>query len=762
MPRSKPTPDRPDRALLELAPLIYVAWSDGLLTHEELERVRARFGGQGASPQVERILREWLDPDKPPPPAKLYALLEMMRSAHRKSKRKFRSLSEFARFLGGRAGKQDEETTPELTALREIEDALGIAGDAALRVILGGPADAEPVRGMHRLDAEELTQFIDGERLDIRRLVFNLLNRSVFDRTGIDDITEYRDRVLKWCRELGRLGVSAYGYPQHCDGENNLPKSIAAFETLAYHDMSLLVKFGVQFGLFGGSVLQLGTRKHHDKYLRDIASLELPGCFAMTETGHGSNVRDLQTIASYDIANRTFVIDTPSRAAWKDYIGNAALHARMATVFAQLEVNGEQHGVHAFLVPLRDENGRVLPGITIEDCGRKIGLNGVDNGRICFDSVRIPRENLLDRFGSVTEDGRYTSPISSASKRFFTMIGTLVAGRISIAAASCSAAKLGLTIAGRYATRRAQFGPEGKAEVPIINYRSIQRTLMPLIARTYALDFAIHDTYRKFDRPIGEDRNVEMRAAALKAAASRHAATALQYSRELCAGQGYMWYSRIGELRADTDIFTTFEGANNVLLQLVARGLLTELREQFEEMPVWAVVRQITTRAGTALTELNPIITRKADDAHLLDPEFHGNAFKYREDRLRVTVAQRLRRLISEGVDPFDAANRCQDHLIRLGEAYGERIAFESFRSRLERAKDVGVRYAMTRLCALYALSSIENDRAWFLESGYIEPAKSKAIRTMTTELCTELSEHVTMLLNGWGIPEKYLPAIAK
>jgi acyl-CoA oxidase len=518
------------------------------------------------------------------------------------------------------------------------------------------------------------------------------------------------------------------------------------------------VKFGVQFGLFGGSVLQLGTTKHHEAWLRAIGSFQLPGCFAMTETGHGSNVRDIETTASYDIGTQEFIINSPSRSAWKDYIGNAALHGRMATVFAQLEVNGEQHGVHAFLVPLRDEQGNILRGITIEDDGRKMGLNGVDNGRIAFNSVRIPRDNLLNRFAEVSADGKYSSPIPSASRRFFTMLGTLVAGRVSIAAASCSSAKLGLTICTRYASERQQFGPEGGEEVPILTYLTVQRRLLPLIARTYALDFAIHHAVRLFTDPHPEATELEMSAAALKALASRHAVDSLQFARELCGGLGYMWDMRIGELRADTDIFTTFEGANTVLLQLVAKGLLTELKEQFEEMRIWAAVRQLTARASTAVAELNPLITRKTDVEHLRDPEFHGNALRFREARLLHSVAARLRALINDGVDSFDAVNECQDHLVKLAEAHAERIVLESFQDRITRLRDDATRSSMSELCALYALSCIEHDRGWFLESGYLEPVKSKAIRSEINEVCSRLSELAVVLVQGWGIPDRFLP----
>jgi acyl-CoA oxidase len=749
----------PNRTLLSLAPLIYVAWSDGMLTDSELHRIRARLGGQGD--EVQQILDEWLNPANPPTPSKLYSLLETMRAAGSGApKKRFKSLAEFGRFLANNA-KTDAEATPELIALQEIEKALGVVGPEALRAIIGSVPDTHAVGEAALPELEALRVFVEGDRIDIRRFVFKVLERNEFDRSTIQGMDDYRARVLAWCRALALHGVASYGYPREYDGEANIPKSIAAFETIGFFDMSLVVKFGVQFGLFGGSVLQLGTRKHHDAYLRAIGSMELVGCFAMTETGHGSNVRDIETTASYDIGTREFIINSPSRSAWKDYIGNAALHAHMATVFAQLEVNGEQHGVHAFLVPLRDQKGNVLPGLTIEDNGRKVGLNGVDNGRIAFSDVRIPRDNMLNRFADVAPDGTYSSAIPSASRRFFTMLGTLVAGRISIAAASCSAAKLGLVICTRYATRRRQFGPEGGDEVPIMTYRSVQRELLPMIARTYALDFAVHETVSLFTDPHPEATDLEIRAAALKALASQHAVAALQFARELCGGQGYLWDTRIGELRADTDVFTTFEGANTVLLQLVAKGLLTELKEQFEELRIWAAVRQLTARASTAVAELNPVITRKTDVEHLRDPEFHANALRFREARLLHSVAARLRALINDGVDSFEAVNECQDHLVKLAQAYGERLVLDSFHRRIKRCRDEATRATMQALCGLYALATIADDRGWFLESGYLEPVKSKAIRRELNDACARFARSAVVFVDGWGIPERYLPDIA-
>ena len=161
----------------------------------------------------------------------------------------------------------------------------------------------------------------------------------------------------------------------------------------------------MQFGLFGGAVLHLGTERHHERYLADIATLELPGCFAMTEDGHGSDVQHLRTTATYDAEADEFVIDTPDDDAHKMWIGNAARDGRMAAVFAQLIVGGDRaRRARAARAAARRATAPCSTAIRIEDCGPKLGLDGVDNGQLWFDGVRVPREALLDRYATVTAE----------------------------------------------------------------------------------------------------------------------------------------------------------------------------------------------------------------------------------------------------------------------------------------------------------------------------------------------------------------------
>ncbi|MBW3535703.1 MAG: acyl-CoA dehydrogenase family protein, partial [Gemmatimonadetes bacterium] len=719
-------------------------------------------------------LDAWLRPDAPPSPSSLQALRDRLRGLGGgiagDSRRSLAGLGiELARLEGPDEGPW---STPEARrALEEMEAALAVPADEAARSLLGEPApDVAPAPALRpSFDVAALAGFLDEPHAELRAEVMGLLASDPRLRPPVElDRAAHRERVLEALLVIAGRGWGSLAYPEDLGGEGAPGRAIAAFETLAFGDLSVLVKHGVHFGLFGGSVLQLGTRRHHERWLPAVASLEAPGCYAMTEVDHGSNVRDVETTAEYDADAEGFVLHTPHPGARKDWIGNAALHGKVATVFARLRVAGEDHGVHAFVVPLRDQDGAPLPGVTLEDRGPKEGLNGVDNGLIGFDRVSVDRDALLDRFGSVTEDGRYTSPIPGAGRRFFTMLGTLVAGRISIAAASVSAAKTGLTIAVRHGERRRQFGPSGEGEVPLLHYLTHQRLLLPRLGATYGLHFAVRHLVAAYDAvqtsaepEEAARREIEVDAAGLKTFASWHCVDTLQACREACGGVGYLAANRFGALKADTDVFTTFEGANTVLLQLVSKGLLSAYRDDMGDLRLWGVVRYLAERAETRLTELNPVVTRRTDPEHLDDSEVHLAAFRYREERLLSSAARRLKSLLDDGVDSFEAMNHVQDHLVTLALAHVERVVLERFQEGVARAPAPGLSEVLGDLCGLWALSRLEAHAGWYLEAGYVEPTKSRAIRARLNARCGEVREQARFLVDAFAIPDAVLEAPA-
>ncbi|HEX4352701.1 MAG TPA: acyl-CoA dehydrogenase, partial [Polyangiales bacterium] len=422
----------------------------------------------------------------------------------------------------------------------------------------------------------------------------------------------------------------------------------------------------------------------------------------------------------------------------------------------QLETRGESYGVHAWLVPIRDPQGQLLPGVRAEDCGRKMGLNGVDNGRLWFDDVRVPRTSLLDRFGKVAVDGSYSSPIPAAGKRFFTMLGTLVGGRINAAGASLSASKLGLSIALRYATRRHQFPDDSGVEKTLIEYLTHQQRLLPALASAYAFSFAQQAMLQRLEAAQKKPelgREIGTLAAGLKAIGTWQAIDTLQKCRECCGGQGYLSANRIDSLRVDADVFTTFEGDNTVLSQLVAKDLLRNAQRRRKGSPL-AALGSVVSDVADAVAR-NPIAQRMTSDDALLDFEFQLEALRFRERTLTHSLARRIEKRIADGASASEAFDACQDHAVSLARAYVTRFVLESFQPV---AKDDPV---LKQLCSLFGLTCLEVDFGWFLENDYLAASKVRVLRKQRNALLAELQPLALALVEAFAIPSTCLGPLA-
>jgi acyl-CoA oxidase len=620
--------------------------------------------------------------------------------------------------------------------------------------------------------ADHIRNALDGRWRDMKNRMRQELSSEVFKPHYTPNTVIARTKVTEQMRIMASKGAAEDGFKKEHGGNGDVGAAVTQIEMLAMSDLSLMVKAGVQWGLFGGAIENLGTERHHEAYVKKLIDLDLLGCFAMTETGHGSDVQALETTATYDPETREFVIDSPTRTSRKDYIGGAAETARVAAVFAQLITDGEGHGVHCFVVPIRDDDGNDLPGITTSDCHYKGGLPGVDNGRIQFDHVRVPRENLLNKYADVAEDGTYSSPIENPGRRFFTMLGTLIRGRVTVGGSAGAAARVALDIATRYALERRQFeAPGAEDEVLIMDYLVHQRRLFPLIAKSYALQFAqnelvakCHELQTSDDPDAEEQRELESRAAGLKAANTWHATRAIQEAREACGGAGYLAENRLIGLKADTDVFTTFEGDNHVLTQLVAKELLTAYADDIKGMSPVEWVRFAANFAGervmkrtAAQTIMQTIVDTREDneeEGSLFNRGTQVKMFEDREEYMLASVARRLQSKSKE-MSPFEAFNAVQDHVLHAAKAHIDRIILEAFVAGIDACQDEQAREFLGLVCDLYALSVIEDDKAWFVEHRFLSTERSKAVTRAINDRCRKLRPHAELMVDGFGIPEQ-------
>ena len=638
--------------------------------------------------------------------------------------------------------------------------------EAPQKAVPGTAARPQPA-----VDVETLGKQLLGKWSAVRLQARDLAARPELHKIEGLTHTEHRTRVYGQLRYLVDNEAVHRAFPAALGGADDHGGNIAGFEELVVADPSLQIKAGVQWGLFGSAVMHLGTAEHHAKWLPGIMNLDIPGCFAMTETGHGSDVASIATTATYDPSTEEFVVHTPFRAAWKDYIGNAANDGLGAVVFAQLVTRGVNHGVHAFYVDLRDpETKEFLPGIGGEDDGIKGGLNGIDNGRLHFTNVRIPRTNLLNRYGDVAPDGTYTSPIASPGRRFFTMLGTLVQGRVSLDGAAVAASRVALTAAIRYATERRQFNASSHTdEEVLLDYQRHQRRLFTRLATTYAAGFAHEQLLEKFDDVFSgahdtdaDRQDLETLAAALKALSTWHALDTLQECREACGGAGFLIENRFASLRADLDVYATFEGDNTVLLQLVAKRLLADYAKEFRNVDFGVLARYVVGQAtGAAIhrTGLRQVAQFMADTGSV-----QKAAIALRdEEGQRALLTDRVQTMVAEAATALKGSNRLsqekgaalfnrhQNELIDAAQAHAELLQWEAFTDALREVEDPGTRTVLTWLRDLFGLSLIEKNLSWYLMNGRLSMQRARTVGEYINRLLVKIRPHALDLVDAFG-----------
>ncbi|MCQ9366772.1 acyl-CoA dehydrogenase family protein [Brevibacterium sp. 91QC2O2] len=641
--------------------------------------------------------------------------------------------------------------------------------------------------GSERLpvDHDVLAGLADGPRRDFRLRGRAFAGDPALRQPADDPSLEaQRSATTRAALKLGKQGFPAQSLPRALGGQEAFAAYVAGFEETLLASPSAQIKAGVQYGLFGGAIQHLGNAAQHERWLRAVMAGELMGSFAMTEIGHGSDVAALGTTATYDPATQEFEVHTPFRAATKDYIGNAARDARAAVVFARLITRGVDHGIHALFVPLRTEEGQPLPGITIEDDGYKGGLPGVDNGRIAFDRIRVPRANLLDRYGQVAADGTYTSDIESPGRRFFTMLGTLVQGRVSLDGAATVGAKLALDIAVRYALARRQFaGADADEETTLLDYAQHQRRLMPALARTWANAAAHESLLGDFERVFsGADdtdearQTLETRAAGFKALSTWDALDIVQECREACGGQGFLAENRLVGLHQDLDVYATFEGDNTVLLQLVGKRLLGDYAAELKDVDFGGVARYIGTQAAEHSLYRTGLASAGRTIGDIFTPALNARRIRSGKligallaERVRVMVAQLAGDLRPAAKASPEAAaelfNRHQHELIEAARAYVEMLKWEAIDAQykqIDRAAHPAEAKLVKRLRDLFGLSLIEQHIGWHLMYGRLPMARARQVGPAIDRLCGLLADNALDVVEAFGFgPEHRRAPIA-
>uniref|UniRef100_A0A7E4UV06 Acyl-coenzyme A oxidase n=1 Tax=Panagrellus redivivus TaxID=6233 RepID=A0A7E4UV06_PANRE len=500
-----------------------------------------------------------------------------------------------------------------------------------------------------------------------------------------------------------------------------------------------------------------------DEWLPKAISRQFIATYAQTELGHGTNLSQLETTATYDPKTQEWVLNTPTITATKWWPGNLGKSSNYTVVMAQLITNGKNYGAHPFFIQIRDEKShRPLPGITLGDIGPKFGMNANDNGFMQFDHFRVKRRAMLMKNAKVLPDGTYVPPKHpKLGYSAMIFVRSAVVGLMSLHMAQAA------TIGIRYSVvrRQGEITP-GAGEVKILDYQTQQYRLFPQLARAFAFRLAgvhaltMYNTIMKQVNSGNTDALADLHALAsgLKAVATYQTALGIEQCRFACGGHGYSLASGIPQIYTVAVGGCTYEGENMVLLLQLARYL----RKRAAEMTSGKGPAEVPTPLAAYLFQSSPKHSSIGTPVYAPNGEFEGvlQTFEHVSRRLTLTAYAKLQKLEGSGISTEIALNQCAVEWRRASHAF-TRVALARIMSGiLEQATDQGVREVLEDIVRLYVYYEVGEAAAELLEDGFVDASQVEFARQQVYDALAKIRPNAVSLVDSFDLSDRELNSV--
>ncbi|KAM3845671.1 peroxisomal acyl-coenzyme A oxidase 1 isoform 1-T1 [Vipera latastei] len=617
-------------------------------------------------------------------------------------------------------------------------------------------ADLRKEREAASFKTELLTNLLDGdaERTLRRKKIEAIVEKESFNHEDVNFLSRsqrYEVAIKKsafMVMKLRELGIAD-------------PEEIYWFKSCLHQGRP--EPLDLHLGMFLTTLLTQATEEQQNRFFMPAWNLEIIGTYAQTEMGHGTHLRGLETTATYDPATQEFILNSPTVTSIKWWPGGLGKTSNYAIVLAQLYTQNKCHGLHAFIVPLRQlGTHEPLPGITIGDIGPKFGYDEMDNGYLKMDNFRIPRENMLMKYAKVEPDGTYVKPLNAKLT-----YGTMVFIRSIIVGDAAHSLARACTIAIRYSAVRHQSELKpGEPEPQILDYQTQQYKLFPLLATAYAFHFVgsyMRDTYHRIsgniqDGDLSELPELHALSAGLKAFSSWTANAGIEECRMACGGHGYSRCSGLPDIYVNFTPACTYEGENTVMMLQTARFLVKSYTQVSSGQLVSGIMSYLNDLSGQHIQPQH--VAARPTTLHINNPSSFVEAYKLRASRMVEFAAKNLQAELTRWKSKEDAWNRTSIDLVRASEAHCHYVVVKLFTAKLSEIGDPDVHAVINNLCLLYALCGIIKNSGDFLQGGILTEAQLIQVNMRIKELLALIRPNAVALVDSFDFSDSMLGSV--
>uniref|UniRef100_A0AC35TNP9 Acyl-coenzyme A oxidase n=1 Tax=Rhabditophanes sp. KR3021 TaxID=114890 RepID=A0AC35TNP9_9BILA len=618
----------------------------------------------------------------------------------------------------------------------------------------GDNADLTELRKLCTFDTEEMAAFLNNDKIELNRK--RQIQDFVAKHPVLGNPKPYYFMTRKEKMENSqRKAMHALELaPQIIDVHSKMD--------VYYYNDSIHNHDGHPFALHNSMFMPCLEAQADEEQLAEWLPIaknnQVVGTYCQTEMGHGTNLRKLESTATFDEKTDEFVINSPTITSTKFWPGNLGKNANICIFAAQLYTKGKCFGTNNFIIQIRDfTTHEPLPGVEVGDIGPKLGYACTDNGFLRLSNIRIPRRHMLMRFSKVDKEGNFTKPLHD--KISYT---TMLHVRSVLISFFGNILGRALTIAIRYSGIRRQGEIDNpKKEVQVLDYTTQKYRLFIPLSRAFAYIVLGRQCTKMYQNLLLDLKNGNADAmtdmheilCGVKAVCTYECCClGVEQARLACGGHGYSDASGLPYIYTTHVPGLTYEGENTVMLLQCASGVMKSAALAL------AGERSKLSKITKYLAE--PIQTKSTISTDCPTTQQYIDCLEVNAKVQILKTYKQYASLLKSGMNKKRAMNECGIDMTKCARRHTKQFVAKTFAETVADYQEGETKEVLSQILELYLANEVTESPSGMILSGFVNGAQLDIVKKRVKILLELIKPNAVSIVDSFDFTDNQLMSV--